>query len=539
MQLLRMFPWSKVCTRFFTSGMKTANQENIINIGTLLPGHARYRPDLPALTVAGTEYTYAELNALVNRLANALLSAGIGKGDKVATVMTNRLELVLMYWAAAKTGIVIVPVSTLMQDAGLKVLLSDSDSILVIADASFAGMFNRIRTDLPAIAPDRYVLVGSGNAPEGFRTFEDLVRDAPDTEPPPPALVSDDVYNIMYSSGTTGLPKGIVHTHGVRSQYCMVFASSFRMSPESILLHSGALVFNGAVMGFMPWMYLGCRYILHESFDARRMIDDIEANRVTHVILVPSQIIALLNHPEFDPGKLASLEMIASLGAPLLLEYKNRLNDVLPGRFCELYGLTEGFMTKLDQKDAVRKAGSVGVPLTFFEMKIVDAEGNEAGAGEIGEICGRGPLLMPGYYNRPDLTAEVMIDGWLHSGDVGYVDEDGFLYLVDRKKDMILSGGVNVYPKDIEEVVVVHPAVAEVAVFGVPDDRWGEVPVAAVMLLDGQALVPADLVAWTNSRVGAKFQRLTDCFVLSEFPRNVAGKTLKREIRKDYLADLA
>jgi acyl-CoA synthetase (AMP-forming)/AMP-acid ligase II len=192
-------------------------------------------------------------------------------------------------------------------------------------------------------------------------------------------------------------------------------------------------------------------------------------------------------------------------------------------------------MTVLDKTDSLRKQGSVGVPPPFYEMRILDAAGNDLPPGEVGEICGRGPMMMSGYYKRPDLTAQAIVDGWLHSGDAGYVDEDGFLYLVDRIKDMIISGGVNVYPRDIEEIVVQHSAVAEAAVFGAPDDKWGEVPVAAVVPMAGQAVDGAELVAWVNERVGAKFQRLHDCVVMTAFPRNVAGKTLKREIRDQYV----
>jgi len=451
--------------------------------------------------------------------------------------MSNRPELVTMYWAAAKTGIIIVPSSTLLQDVGLQSLLQTSDAAMVIADVEFAGMLDRIRADLPNIAPDRFVLAGVDfEAPAGFQAYEDLVQGAGDAEPPDARLGDDDVYNIMYSSGTTGAPKGIMHNHYVRAHYASLFASAFRMTPESIVLHAGSIVFNGAMIDFMPWMMLGAHYILHDAFDAKRVMDEIHASQVTHIIMVPSQVMAMLNHPEFEPAKLASLQMIQSLGAPLLLEYKYRLNEALPGRFYELYGLTEGFITVLDREDSVRKAGSVGIPLILHELKILNEQGAEVPTGEVGEICGRGPLLMPGYYKQPDLTAETVVDGWLHSGDAGYVDEDGFLYLVDRIKDMIISGGVNVFPKDIEELIVGHEAVAEVAVFGVPDDKWGEVPVAAVVAMNGAALAPEALIAWTNARVSAKFQRISACLVLDDFPRNVAGKTLKREIRERFLS---
>ena len=284
----------------------------------------------------------------------------------------------------------------------------------------------------------------------------------------------------------------------------------------------------------MPWMFLGAKYILHKSFNAEAVIADIEREKVTHAVMVPAQIIAILNSPAFDPAKLASLEMIHNVGAPLLLEYKHRLNKTLPGRFYELYGLTEGFMTILDKHDAIRKVGSVGVPAPFMELRIMDAYGRECAPGEIGEICGKSPMMMLGYYKQPELTEKAIVDGWLHTGDAGYVDEDGFLFLVDRIKDMIISGGVNVYPKDIEEVVVQHPDVRDVAIIGVPDEKWGEVPVAAVILHPDTQVTPEQLLEWTNSRVHAKFQRIHDVVAMDSFPSNVAGKMLKRKMRDEY-----
>ena len=506
-----------------------------MNIGSLLPRHARYRPEHLAFIVGKERLNFLELNSRVNRLSNALLDSGIRKGQKMATVLPNCEELMLLYWAAAKTGIVIVPGSPLLQASGLATLLRDSDTEVVFADAEFAETLNNIKNELPAIQDEHWILLGESKINSGFKKYSDFIAEASKDEPPDAQLCDDDVYNIMYSSGTTGAPKGIVHTHYVRANYCTHFASAWRMTPESIVLHAGAIVFNGAMLDLMPWMFLGATYILHHYFDAGAVLAAVEKEKVTHMVMVPAQITALLNHPDFDAEKLRSLEMLQNVGAPLLLEYKHKLNEILPGIFYELYGVTEGFFSHLDRDDALRKVGSVGAAPPFIDIKVLRENGEECKAGEVGEICGRGPMMMSGYYKQPELTKKTIVKGWLHSGDLGYLDEDGFLFLVDRVKDMIISGGVNVFPKDIEEVIIQHPAVAEVSVFGVPDKKWGETPIAAIIFHHAQKLSQDELIKWTNERVDAKFQRISAVVIYDSFPRNVAGKTLKREMRESYI----
>ena len=506
-----------------------------MDIGSLLPRHARYRPKHLAFVIGDERLNFLDLNSRVNKLSNALIDSGIRKGEKMATILPNCEELMLLYWAAAKTGIVIVPGNPLLNDSGIKTMLLDSESVIVFADYKLEKNITKIKKYLPKIKENNWIILGNHNKNSIFQTYKNFISKSSIKEPPDPELNKDDVYNIMYSSGTTGEPKGIVHTHYVRANYCTHFASTFRMSPESIVLHSGSIVFNGAMLDLMPWMFLGATYILHQKFDAAEVLKTIEKEKVTHIVMVPSQIIEFINHKNFEPKALKSLEMLLSVGAPLLLEYKKKINEFLPGIFYELYGITEGFFTYLDPKDAIKKIGSVGAVPPFIDIKIVRKNGEECQSEEIGEICGRGPLMMKEYYKSPDLTRAVIVDGWLHSGDLGYLDDDGFLYLVDRVKDMIISGGVNIFPKDIEEIIIQHPAVAEVAVFGSPHKKWGETPVAAVIFIPEKKISKEKLIKWTNDMVNAKFQRISDIIIYESFPQNVAGKTLKREIRDTYI----
>ena len=503
-------------------------QEMALNLSPFIAGHARFRPEHLAVVFEQERLTYREHHARISRLAAALQQHGVVKGDRVATVVPNHLELLQFYWACAVIGAVMVPLSPLLAVPGARALLGDARPRVVLVDDTSAEMVAEATAEWPDMQ-----LVSVNGARAGVAALRDWLAQAPAT-PQPVVIEPEDTYNIMYSSGTTGMPKGIMHSHRVRAESASLMGNAWRMTPESVVLHTGAIVFNGAMVTLLPCVLLGATYILHRSFDAEALIETVAAEGVTHLMLVPSQIVAVLNAPNFTPEKMASIEMLLSLGAPLHVEHKNQLEAALPNRFFELYGLTEGFHTILDKNQSVRKRGSVGTPPVYTDMRIVREDGSNADVGEVGEIVGRSPMLMQGYYGRPDLTAAAVRDGWLYTGDLGKVDDEGYLYLVDRKKDMIDSGGVKIYPRDVEEVVVQHPDVLEAAVFGVPDAKWGETPVAAVVLRKGASADTEALKAWINARVGARYQRVQQVLVYDAFPRNAAGKIVKRDLRDPF-----
>ena len=500
-----------------------------VTLNNLIARHAAFRSSQAALIHAGHRLAWSEFSAAVDVMAKQFLGAGVKKGDRVATVLPNSLSLITSYWAAARIGAIIVPMSPLLKANGLVNLLNDCSASLVLLTESAQQMLLPELDAIPSldsasllVADDDSLFKNTALSPEDLTSFQ---------------IKQDDLFDIVYSSGTTGLPKGIEHSHLCRSQYGAHFAASFRMTPESVVLHTGSIVFNGAFVTLMPSFFLGATYVMLEQFDAGEMIRTIEREKVTHTMMVPGQIIAMLEHPDCHAEALQSMEMLLTLGAPLDVSVKQRVNDLIPGRFYELYGLTEGFVTILDKYDFDDKPGSVGCCPPGYELRIVGEDGNDLAAGEVGEIVGKGPILSSGYYRKPELTAATFKDGWVYTGDLGYCDDEGFLYLMGRKKELIISGGVNVFPADIEVIAMAHDEVIECAVFGVPSDKWGETPVAAVVLREANYADRVTLMQWINERVEAKFQRVSDVLILDHFPRNAAGKILKTTLQEQYHAN--
>jgi len=496
-------------------------------LSELIRCHAAERPDHLALVEGEKSLSYRELDRIADRVAAALQRDGFHKGDVAAICAAASLDYAAAFLGTLRAGGAVAPLSPSVTRETLQEMLADCGASHVFLDAAAAGLLG---IDLPD--PHRLALEGSSFAawlaPEG-------------ATPADVEIGPDDPFNIIYSSGTTGTPKGIVQPHRLR---WMQFFRLEIFSREAVTLVATPLYSNTTLVAFLPALASGGTVVLMPKFEAGAFLDLSERHRVTHTMLVPVQYRRIMERPGFGEHDLSSYVVKFATSAPFAAALKADVLARWPGGLVEFYGMTEGGGScVLIAHEHPDKLGTVGVPAPGHDIRLIDEDGREVPQGELGEVVGRSGAMMIGYHRQPEKTREAewfSPEGlrYIRTGDIGRFDADGFLTLMDRKKDMIISGGFNIFPSDIEAELARHPDVLEAAVVGVPSEKWGETPVAFVVPKPGAAPDAAALKAWVNGRLG-KTQRVTHLRLTESLPRNPIGKVLKRELRELWCASSA
>ena len=492
---------------------------------------ARRTPDAWALRFDGGGRTYAELDERVTRLARALAERGVGVGDRVAVLALNGLEVWETYLAGVRLGAVVVPVNFRLVADEVAYVLTDSGATALVVDPALAEVATKARGQAPgvrtvlAIGKDyEAALAAAGSEPLDVEVDEDA-----------PAFV-------MYTSGTTGRPKGAVLTHRNLLMHVFSQVTHLGWDPDDRVAVPGAPLFHIAgLAGGLPPLLLGGTHVILRSggFDPVATLDLIERERVSSIFLVPAMWAAVVAVPGIADRDLSSLRRISWGAAPASTTLLRTMIDTFPqAEVVTAFGQTEcsPVTCLLRGEDSVRKIGSIGTPMLNVEARVVDDAMNDVPQGEVGEIVYRSPMVMKEYWGKPEATAEAFAGGWFHSGDLVRQDEDGYLYVVDRKKDMIITGGENVYCAEVEDVLAAHPKVGEVALIGVPDARYGEAPLAVVAPRDPAAPpTPAELTAWCRERL-AGYKHPREYSIVAALPRNPSGKVLKTALRDEHRA---
>lgn len=509
-----------------------------MNLARMHRRNARLYRDKLAIIYQDRRVTFGQLDKRINRLVNALIARGVRKGDRISILAKNCVEYFEVYGAAEKGGFIIVPLNFRLQPHELAHLINDCTAAVLFVEREYFAAIDSIRDQVPSVV--HFVAIGTEAA--GYENYESILAAASEEDAQVPIL-DDDVAYIIYTSGTTGLPRGAMHTHRGQVEDARTMALEVAISPDDIYLGVMPFYHIGGRAVSLSHFYRGATNLVMRDFDPEGLLRLIQDERVTCVQVVPTMIAFALDLPNVRSYDLSSLRTIFYASAPMPVALLRRSIEVFGNIFFQAYGQTESgpVITVLRKEDHVpdgserqaRKLASCGVPALDVDVRVVDHLGHDVKPGEVGEIIARSDWIMKGYWNKPEMTEQTIRNGWLHTGDMATVDEDGYIYIVDRKKDMIISGGENIYPREIEEVLYKHPAVLEAAVIGVPDEKWGESVKAIIVLKSGAVATEAEIIEHCKASL-ASYKKPKSVEFVRSLPKTPTGKILKRELREGY-----
>jgi acyl-CoA synthetase (AMP-forming)/AMP-acid ligase II len=513
-----------------------------MNLGQNLKVNAKKFPEKVSLKDSRRSFTYLQTNRRINQLAHGLLSLGLAKGDKVAVLLENSVEIVEVFLATAKTGLVIVPINFRLVSGEVQYILDNSDAEAIIVHDQFTTTVEPIKNQLKNIPADNYFVVGEQKT--DYREYEAFIKDFPADEPIAD-VKPEDAWILIYTSGTTGKPKGVVRSHASHVAFYLLNAVDFGFNEYDICLNVMPLCHINTTYFTFTFTYIGASVYIHPamSFKAEEILEIVEREKVTFISLIPTHYNLILSASEdakqFD---VSSIRKLLCSSATVRKKMKLAIMDFFPGvELYEAYGSTEaGIVTILKPEHQMSKLGSIGFESLGTEfIKLLDENGQEVGVGQVGELYSRGPMLFDEYYKLPEKTAESFLNGWFSAGDLARRDADGFYEIVDRKDNLIITGGEHVYPSEVEEVVGSHECIFDCACIGLPDEKWGEKVVAVVCRKPG--LEEKDVDEETlkeccrDQMAGYKRPKEVVFIDPDEMPRTPTGKILHRKLREKYV----